>query len=347
MAIVVGSASPPSLSATGNDAPASILAIALRVCRLDRLGHISRGPNNMIVTDQFTKIDFAGEMENGIDTSLRNAAGNLAVTYRTPDLAKRLTMGLSFTAPDPELEELATGGIVLTSNDPPITAPTATVAASATGGTFPSGAQAYQVTAMNYRGETTPASPITVAVTGPTGSTTLSIPATAGASAFGVYRLIGSAYLQLAIVPAVTGGTTTFTDIGIIPSGCTPATPVVNTTGGRGTEGYAYPTLREDPTPCGVSVEAWSRAVIDGAPADPPFIHWVWPRVQLWNKGARALDTSPLMSEFTGFGFQNPYWGTGPDGTWNQDSTRVCFRRREARYPLPQIGYQSTPAPTY
>ena len=101
MPIVVGSAGAPTVSATGNDGAASILAVAMRVCRLDSQGRIAQGPRNMYITDAFAKIDFAPEMENGIDTAMRNAAGNLAVVYRTPDLTKRYTIGIDLIAPDP------------------------------------------------------------------------------------------------------------------------------------------------------------------------------------------------------------------------------------------------------
>ncbi|WP_256788792.1 hypothetical protein [Frankia sp. AvcI1] len=347
MPIVVGAATSPAVSPTGNDGAASILSVAMRVCRLDSMGHIAQGPNNMVVTDQYAKIDFAQDMENGQDTSARNAAGNLAVTWRTPDLPKRLTVSVDLTAPDPELEELLTGGTVLTSNDPPLTAPVATATPSSTGGSMPSGTYSHMITVMNYRGETTPASPLSTTVIGPNGSVSISIPLTPGATMAGIYRQVGASYAQIAVVPLETAGATTFVDTGTTPMGCVPGPPATNSTGGYGTEGYAYPDLQTDPNPCGVSIEAWSRAVIDGGPANPPYIHWVWPRVMLWNKGSRTLDTSPLASSFSGFGFTNLYWGRGPDGGWQQDSSRVSFRRREARYPLPTVGYQPTPALPY
>ena len=347
MPIVVGSAGAPTVSATGNDGAASILAVAMRVCRLDSQGRIAQGPRNMYITDAFAKIDFAPEMENGIDTAMRNAAGNLAVVYRTPDLTKRYTIGIDLIAPDPELEELLTGGTVFSSSDVALTAPTAVGTPSASGGTLASGSYSYKFTVMNYRGESVPASPVAATVTGPTGSVSFSIPATTGASAFGAYRQVGASYLQVAIIPASTTGATAWVDTGTTPSGCTQSPPAVDTTAGYGTEGYAVPDLQSDSAPCGVSVEAWSRAVIEGGPATPPYHHWVWPRVKLWNRGSRTLDTGPTASNFTGFAFPNLYWSTGPDGTWNQDSSRVCFRRREARFPQPQLGYMSLPAQAY
>jgi hypothetical protein len=347
MPIVVGSASAPAVSSTGNDGAASLLAVVTRICRLDSQGRVAQGPRNAYITDAFAKIDWTPEIETGIDTAMRNAAGNLAVVYRTPDLTKRYTFGIDLVAPDPELEELLTGGAVFSSSDPALTAPTVTGTPSASGGILASGSYSWKFTPMNFRGEGLPASAVTLTIVGPTGSASFNIPETTGTSAFGAYRLIGGVYQQVAVIPAAASGATTWVDIGTTAGTCAQGLPTVDTTAGYGTEGYATPDTEIDPVPCGVSVEAWSRAIIEGGPANPPYHHWVFPRVKIWNRGARTLDTGPTASTFTGFAFPNAYWGTGPDSTWTQDSSKICFRRREARTPQPQLGYQSTPLLAY
>ncbi len=92
---------------------ASLQCVAVRLTALDETGAPAPG-NAMYVTDNLVKIDFNPEMETGQEISNKNAAGNLCVVYRTPDLMKRLTLSVEFCVPDPELEVLATGGDLFT-----------------------------------------------------------------------------------------------------------------------------------------------------------------------------------------------------------------------------------------
>lgn len=86
--------------------------------------------------------------------------------------------------------------------------------------------------------------------------------------------------------------------------------------------GYRAPEVGSEPTPDGVSVEVWTRQVIDGAFAG--YMRWVFPRVFLRPSGDWTLSGSdPLIPEFEGFGTQNPNWGDGPLNDWDFESDRV------------------------
>lgn len=339
---------------TSNDGAASVLGVMLRIARLDSLGRIVQGANNAIITKAWTKIDFTPEMDSGVDTAQKNADGTLGVVWRTPDLQKRMTMSVTVVSPDPATAELLSGAMVLSSSGAGIPAPTVTATPSSSGGILAAGSQSAVFTAMNYRGESLPATAVVTTTTGSTGSIGYSIPATPGAQAFGWYRgiIIGSAtvYRLAQIIPAASSGATTFTDDGsVTPAVIAQSPPVIDTTAGTGIEGMAYPDLLVDNVGPGCSVEAWSRATVAGSvpPNGPPFFHWVFPQCRFWTTAARALDTGAVANTYSGFGFKNPNWGTGPDGYWGGDSSRAAFYRREARYPTPAQGYISTPCPGF
>lgn len=79
--------------------------------------------------------------------------------------------------------------------------------------------------------------------------------------------------------------------------------------------GYAAPLLGQQGTPNGVSVEAWSKAIVSGKPAATnPFWWWVFPYVQFSADGERVLENGALASVFTGKGVGNPAFGRGPNG---------------------------------
>lgn len=92
---------------------------------------------------------------------------------------------------------------------------------------------------------------------------------------------------------------------------------------GDGNEiGYRAPEVGSEPTPDGVSVELWTRAIIEGAYSG--YFRWVFPRVFLRPSGDwTASGSDPLVPEFEGFGTQNANWGDGPTNDWDYESDRV------------------------
>jgi hypothetical protein len=104
--------------------------------------------------------------------------------------------------------------------------------------------------------------------------------------------------------------------------------------------GWAYPPLMVDSNPNGVSVEAWTRYVVDGIqPASQPYIWWTFPKQKLRN-GNRTIDENPMANVYEGFATENPEWGTGPEGDWDLPSDRVVQAKFTDTVPIPQCGGQ-------
>lgn len=98
--------------------------------------------------------------------------------------------------------------------------------------------------------------------------------------------------------------------------------------------GYQGPEVGVDATPNGVSMEAWSRAVIDGRLASPnPYWWWVFPSCVMRFDGERTLENGMLANQFSGWGVGNTNWGTGPAGDWEQTSKSPFQYVRTASYP--------------
>lgn len=86
--------------------------------------------------------------------------------------------------------------------------------------------------------------------------------------------------------------------------------------------GYQAPEVGSDPTPNGVGIEFFTRAIMDGAYAG--YFWWVLPRAFLRTSGEWALSGSdPLLPEFEGNLTQNVNWGDGPSNLWTHPSDRV------------------------
>lgn len=194
---------------------ASLQCVAVRLTALDNKGNPAPG-NAMYVTDNLVKIDFNPEIEAGQEIANKNAAGNLCVVYRSPDMIKNLTLSVEFCVPDPELEVLATGG-------------------------------------------------------------------------------------------------------DLFMEGTAPDQEVM---------GWSYPPLMTETTPNGVSIEAWTRYVVDGDQSpDQPYLWWVFPKAKL-RKGNRTIDVNAMANVYEGFANENKGWDDGPLNDWEYPSDRVvqaCF----------------------
>ena len=207
----------------GNDGAASLHCVAMRVIALNASGGITVGTSPVYVTNNLTRIDFNPDIETGPEISDRNASGNLAVTFRLPDLIKRLTGTVEIVTPDPELEVILTGGNTLVS--------------------------------------------------------------------------------------------------------------------GTNVVGMQYPALNTDALPNGVSVEAWTRAVVNGRqPTDFPYMRWVFPMGK-FRKSNRSIDINRMGSTFEGFWYENPNWGSGSSiQPFAYDTSRVVQWARDTTYPAPVLG---------
>lgn len=87
------------------------------------------------------------------------------------------------------------------------------------------------------------------------------------------------------------------------------------------TMGWASPQVGEDPTPNGVAVEVWSRAIVDGkAAATNPYFYWIFPYVRTRQSGDRVIENGLLANTFEGQGLGNTWFANGPDGRWEWPS---------------------------
>lgn len=110
------------------------------------------------------------------------------------------------------------------------------------------------------------------------------------------------------------------------------------------TVGLQEPQLGLDPIPYGVSIEGWSDTEENGQEAGTnQLFHWLWPKVKLEKKDARTLEAGVLANSFSGYGYENARWGTGPGAAWSFDSTRWSQRVRVALADMPAaaIGLQA------
>lgn len=108
--------------------------------------------------------------------------------------------------------------------------------------------------------------------------------------------------------------------------------------------GYAPPAVGEEACPDGVSIEAWSKAIVDGHVADTnPYWRWVFPRT-FWQLGEKVLENGIMQHPLTGFAEQNANWGNGPNNDWDYTSTKLYQWARDAAIPAVTAGSVAIPA---
>ena len=81
----------------------SIKGEALRLTTLDATGAVS---TEKYIIQSFVTVSFTPEYEDGEELTQKNAAGEVCVSYKMPDVLKRVTLELAVCNPDPELDEL-------------------------------------------------------------------------------------------------------------------------------------------------------------------------------------------------------------------------------------------------
>jgi len=112
---------------------------------------------------------------------------------------------------------------------------------------------------------------------------------------------------------------------------------------GTNVEGFQYPPIMVEGNPNGVSLECWTRAVVNGAqPLDYPYWRWVLPLVKL-RKANRTADTNRMANVYEGWGFENPQWATGPVGDFPYNSQRVVNVMRDVAIPASTVSVSAAP----
>lgn len=116
------------------------------------------------------------------------------------------------------------------------------------------------------------------------------------------------------------------------------------------TVGFDYPRLYEAFPENGVSIEGWSKAILDGAlAATKPYWRWVLPRVKNWRLTERTLEDGSSQTNLEGHAIENPQWGDGPVYDWSDvsdDSVEGPMGfARDTDTPEAVLGYQVLESP--
>lgn len=78
------------------------------------------------------------------------------------------------------------------------------------------------------------------------------------------------------------------------------------------TVGWKAPAIGVDPTPNGVAIEVWSKAVTGGKTAgNNPYYHWIFPYAQMRLAGDRVVENGMMANNFEGWAVGNTAFGTG------------------------------------
>jgi hypothetical protein len=309
------------------DGAGSLFALGLRLGHLDAAGAPRVGPTNGYKTDALVTIGLGLELREGEEVEQLAGDGSICVYYKAPDTLKRGTIaGLEVCTPDPNVLEFVQGGGVYTT---PGTAEvqTVTITGGPAGGTFTLTYSAQTTAGIAYNANAAAVqsalealsnlAPGDLVVTGGPG------PATPYVVTFAAS--LGNVDQMTANGAGLTGGVT-------------PAVGVVTTTPGVNPEtiGYKAPLVGAQLQPNGISIEFWTRAVMDGSfPANLPYIQWVVPRAYLTPDGElTAASSDPMKPAFTGWSNQNANWGDGlTTGDWPLSSDRVWQWARVATVP--------------
>lgn len=320
----------------GYDGAGSLFALGVRVTKLAADGTPLTGANNSYSTESLVTIGLGNTYSEPDAIELQNGQGITCVYYAPPKTLLGGTIEeFKICTPDPAILQFCVGGELITAGGTN-EVQTITITGAPTGGTFTltfdgatTAAIAYNATAATVQSALVALSNINtgdVTVTGGPG------PATAWVATFaGQYSDEN--------VPAMTATSS-------LTGGTTPTIAVTTTTeGAQGPDiiGYRAPLVNVDPTPNGVAVEAWSRAVLDNSFAgNLPYFHWVMPRAKIVPSEAVLLGAEdPATPTFEGTLEQNPGFGTGPlgDGTFPTD--RIYQYCRVATLPNLAVGYST------
>ena len=267
------------------DYAASVQGAAIRVTRLDAAGGLKQGPLDSYTTSAFLRMSFTPEYEDGEEITEKAANGTVCVSYKAPDVLKRVTMELAICEPDPELTALLAGGVLLSRDN--ASASSIDIVGTPTIGS----GKLIASTAPNLHGL---AVGDNVTITGLSAS---------GGTLNGIQE--------------VTDVTDTTFRFATSASGTVSISSPTVTKRLDTSVGWAAPLIGDDPAGNGVAIECWSFAVANGKrAATNPFFHWVFPYARLRASGDRVIENGLLANTFEGYGIGNIEFGTGPDGRW-------------------------------
>lgn len=97
------------------DYAASISGSVIRVTRLQANGTLMSGASASYVTKSVISLSMTPEYEDGDEFVQKNAAGEVCVTFKSPDTLKRVALEIAICNPDPEFTQIISGGDLLSS----------------------------------------------------------------------------------------------------------------------------------------------------------------------------------------------------------------------------------------
>lgn len=103
-------------------------------------------------------------------------------------------------------------------------------------------------------------------------------------------------------------------------------------------QGYQPPKFGQIGAPNGCSIEVWAKRIVGDFQVG--WWHWAFPRT-FWADAPKSISATAMAMSFTGWGNENPNWGSGPLTDFTHDSTAVWQNMLAAALPSPlQDGYQ-------
>lgn len=108
------------------------------------------------------------------------------------------------------------------------------------------------------------------------------------------------------------------------------------------TKGWMAPVTGTNPTPNGVGLEVWSRAVVSGSNASTdPYWHWLVPYAEMRQTGDRVIQEGLLATDFSGWGQGNASFASVGAPIWPYATDRAYAYARSATVPT-QTGFVDT-----
>lgn len=91
--------------------------VRIRLAKLDGSGVPDPGAGNLIVSKALTQMTFSPVYEDGDETTVKNASGEICLDYRGPDNLRRGDFNIVICSFDPYLHSFLGGGDTLTNGD--------------------------------------------------------------------------------------------------------------------------------------------------------------------------------------------------------------------------------------
>lgn len=122
---------------------------------------------------------------------------------------------------------------------------------------------------------------------------------------------------------------------------------VIEPTGGNDDPvGFAYPALGTITSAGGLSIELWSKRILNGdLDPDFPYAHWALPKIVQLRPESRTFGGESQKPSFTGRALENLNWGGGPVEDFMGPTDRVAQWVPATSKPAAECGPQEIEDP--